>query len=118
MGILQGRDDFEKKGVKRSNLTIYPIIVHTNHLYTTIDVTDYLDDEFNPLIAEYNLTVKSLVLIELETLFRFIEYYRGSKHALKHSLDRYFKIKRTGKKNLKNRQAIRGSKKRTPRMKT
>lgn len=95
-------DDFTQKGRKRSNIVIYPVIVHTNHLYTATDINDYLNDEFKMLLTQSEMTVKDLVLLELETLFRFIGYYRSKKYALTDSLDRYFRIKKARKEKFEN----------------
>lgn len=92
-------DDFTNKGRKRSNIVIYPIIVHTNHLYTVSDINDYLNDEFKMLLTQCEMRVKNIVLIELETLFRFIGHYRSKKYALTDSLDRYYKIKKSRVEN-------------------
>lgn len=83
-------DDFIQKGLKRKNMTIYPVIVHTNHIYTMPDVNDYLSDEFNSNKQAGAFKIKDVVLVDLETIFIFLQNFQQDKHAFKELLNLHY----------------------------
>jgi hypothetical protein len=86
-------DDFELKGIKKKSITVYPIIIHTNHIYTIPEIGDYLNTEFRKRLDPTDFDIKDVVLIELETVFRFLKQFRSNRNAFKDSLEKFFNLK-------------------------
>lgn len=72
-------DQFEKKGIKKRNIIIYPVIIYTNIDYSLPGIEDYLRKRFKSELNSYKSNavtwnlgqVHDLVMISLDFFFRF-----------------------------------------------
>lgn len=86
--------DFDK--FSHSNITIYPIIIHTNFTYQMPGVNYYLNQKLQSKLDDelpnFVYNVKKLVLIDLESLFEFLNLKKINLKVFESFLDRYEQI--------------------------
>ena len=82
-------DNFTDKKIKKRNITVYPIIVHTNRIYGMPDINDYLNDHFRSNLPTLSYKAKDIILIELETIYLFLQTFQQDKKAFINMLDNY-----------------------------
>lgn len=91
-------DDFDKKGIKKRNIVIYPIIVFTHYMYSLPGINSYLNSVFRKELEEYRKTnllafakINDVIMIDLEFLFwNFLAFKTGDGNFLE-VLDVYLK---------------------------
>jgi len=90
--ISDERYEFLNNRIKK--LTIYPILIYTDSALETNGINYLLDLEFKKKISLLNLNVsniKDLVLINLDTLIMFQDYFHDKSVKLNDLLDSFYK---------------------------
>jgi hypothetical protein len=99
--ILMG-EKFDFDPFTEKNITVYPTLVHTNFTYQMPGINDYLNKEFKKLVEENiggGIKVKPLVLLDMDTLFEFLQVDGMDTKMLADLLDRYDHIQTNRKKH-------------------
>jgi hypothetical protein len=89
-------DRFEFDKFDPRNVIVYPIIVHTNFMYQMPGVNNYLNREFkaklNEELPELNIQVGDLTVIDLESIFEFLNQNQIDLKKFEGYLKRYNNI--------------------------
>ena len=92
---LIGGNQFDFDGFDKKNVTIYPVLVHTNFMYQMPGINHYLNEAFIEKLKEVEnnkLKVRPLALLDLDRLFNFLEVEGMDTKMLTGFLDRYVNI--------------------------
>lgn len=97
---------FEFDNLVPMNVIVYPIIVHTNFTYQMPGVNNYLDREFkaklHEVLPDLDIQVRDLTVIDLESIFEFLNqsqidlkkfegYLKRYSHILKNRSEQFIK---------------------------
>ncbi len=96
-----GSDQFEFDKFDENNITIYPVLVHTNFMYQMPGINHYLNEAFTGQLKKVDndkLKVRPLTLLDLDRLFDFLQVEGMDTKMLAEFLDRYVRILENRKK--------------------
>jgi hypothetical protein len=101
-------DSSNKEILSKENYCIYPVICHTDFMFTMPGINEYLNTEFAKQLIERGLkkdAIRETTLINLETLFDYL--IRGGNFVdLMFLIDRYWKIIKNRKQKFSQQHTI------------
>jgi len=89
-------DDFEKEGISKEQIIIYPILVYTDNAFGMTGVNHYLNtlftDELSKELSQRDFTVQPLALISFDFLLEEHKNFKDGKFDLVQVLNSYYNL--------------------------
>jgi len=94
---------------KRRNISVYPVIIHTNFYFQFPGINEYLNEEFQKKIEPFKKTfktIKPLTLININFLYKNLLSFKKEELDISELINRYAKIINKKRKKATNSGSI------------